>query len=331
MSLPTPKAPTNTIEAFKNALGNSSFLTFDAFVDWALYNVPFGYYASSRQRVGKQMQADFYTSSVFGSLWAELVVESCVDLLGNQNPSDFTFVEIAAEPGYSLIEGIEHPFGGQQVIRLGDPIKLSGQVVVYSNEWLDAQPFKRFRFSHQKKDWVEIGVSLIGNELVEVEIDLPENHNRNLPPYGQPEDLFDWPCGARCALDSLLSDRSWSGLFLTFDYGLPLEVLLHHRPQRTARAYYRHKMNNDLLARPCEQDLTCHLCWDDLQECMKTNSFFDIGLKTQEGFFLSHATKRIKYEFEKESKSHSSEMQTMKEILHPAHLGHAMYALWGRR
>ena len=62
MSLPTPKAPTNTIEAFKNALGNSSFLTFDAFVDWALYNVPFGYYASSRQRVGKQMQADFYTS-----------------------------------------------------------------------------------------------------------------------------------------------------------------------------------------------------------------------------------------------------------------------------
>ena len=331
MTLPTPKAPAKTINAFKTALGNRNFMTFDAFVSWALYNVPYGYYARSRQRVGKHKQSDFYTSSVLGSLWAELVVESCVDLLGNQNLLDFTFVEIAAEPGNSLLEKTDHPFGDQKVLRLGDSIKLSGKVVVYSNEWLDAQPFRHFRFSYDKKDWVETGVTLSGDQLVEVEIDLPEKHNLNLPPNGKPGDLFDWPSGARHTMDSLFSDQSWDGLFLTFDYGLPLDVLLHHRPQGTARAYYRHTMNNDLLAIPCEQDLTCHLCWDDLLECMKENSFFDIGLKTQESFFLSHATKRIKKEFEKESKSHDSQMQTIKEILHPAHLGHGMYALWGKR
>ena len=37
--------------------------------------------------------------------------------------------------------------------------------------------------------------------------------------------------------------------------------LIGDRPAGTARAYYRHEATRDLLARPGEQDLTCHVCW----------------------------------------------------------------------
>ena len=60
---------------------------------------------------------------------------------------------------------------------------------------------------------------------------------------------------------------------LTFDYGLPRSTLLHDRPEGTARGYWKHQMITDILAQPGEQDITCHLCWDNLMESMNHHGF----------------------------------------------------------
>ena len=97
------------------------------------------------------------------------------------------------------------------------------------------------------------------------------------PTPGFPEDytqpyLIDWPSGSIDALERLCAQK-WSGLFLTFDYGLGKEILLKERPLGTARSYHRHKMGTDLLSRVGEQDLTCHLCWDELSAVLENSEF----------------------------------------------------------
>ena len=46
------------------------------------------------------------------------------------------FVEIAAEPGRSIMNGLEIPFRTSSTIRLGDPIKIPKNSITFSNEWL---------------------------------------------------------------------------------------------------------------------------------------------------------------------------------------------------
>lgn len=331
MTLPIPKATDEIINSFKHLLAKRDSVPFDEYIQWALYDERIGYYTAMRQRIGKTQECDFYTSSSIRPLWGELIVEACLNLLATRNPNKFTFIEIAAEPNDTVLKGIKLPFRNHQIIRLSDEVNIPDHAVVYSNEWLDAQPFKRFRYSGTENGWQEIHISIDGGTFNEIGKPIVGKASNELPSNPNRGDLFDWPCGARKSLNNLLSANSWQGLFLTFDYGLPREVLLNDRPLGTARAYYKQSMETNLLLRPTEQDLTCHLCWDDLQDCLVENNFHDTGLKTQESFFLHFASKRVRRAFDEKKESHNAEMQAIKEIIHPAHLGHGLQAFWGLR
>tara|TARA_B110000881_G_scaffold186480_1_gene175260 strand:- start:166 stop:642 length:477 start_codon:yes stop_codon:yes gene_type:complete len=137
---------------------------------------------------------------------------------------------------------------------------------------------------------------------------------------------IDWPTGAHEVLDDLIS-KSWCGLFLTFDYGLPKPILMHERPEGTARAYYKHQLESNLFARPGEQDLTCHLCWDELSNCLSLHNFKKIELQNQESFFMHHAQNKIKSLIENPSNSVDLKVQKLKEIIHPQHFGSKFQAL----
>ena len=101
-----------------------------------MYDPQIGYYQSSKKRVGKGSENDFYTSSTIGALWGKLIIESSKSLLKGKNPHDYVFVEIGAEPEESILEGLEHPFAGNKTIRLGDLMDIPDHAIVYSNEWL---------------------------------------------------------------------------------------------------------------------------------------------------------------------------------------------------
>ena len=53
-------------------------------------------------------------------------------------------------------------------------------------------------------------------------------------------------------------------------------------------------MNADLFSCPGEKDLTCHLCWDELIDCLTKGGFEKTKLQTQESFFMHHSQNSIK-------------------------------------
>jgi SAM-dependent MidA family methyltransferase len=329
--MPTTKHTKLVLDAFAKRLEKRSVMPFDEYVEFALYDGQTGYYATPKTRVGKSDQSDFLTSSSFGGIWGELIVDACRYILEGENLSQFTFVEIAAEPEQFVLSEIDHPFGETQIIRLGDPHDIPSPAIVYSNEWLDAQAFKRFCFNPEERKWQEIGVMLENGSLRETPINSPLSLQALGFPheYTQPYQV-DWPSGSIEALERLCGEK-WSGLFLTFDYGLGKEILLKERPLGTARSYHRHKMGSDLLSKVGEQDITCHLCWDELVGVLENSEFNRPQLVSQESFLMNHASGKIKEILSGTTGDPTSKTQVLKELMHPFHMGNKFQALWALR
>ena len=74
-------------------------ITFEQFMEMALYDAEFGYYTSGATRIGRE--GDFYTSSylhpAFGAMIGRQIVEFW-EFMGK--PGDFRVVEMGAGAGY---------------------------------------------------------------------------------------------------------------------------------------------------------------------------------------------------------------------------------------
>jgi SAM-dependent MidA family methyltransferase len=330
-------------------------MTFAHFMQLALYDPSLGYYRQPRRRVGRAPGTDFFTASS-SPLFGELVAAACASLLAahHAHPRYFTFVEIGAEPFdygsgepgrtaqgrpmVGVLANTPHPFGATKTFRLGDPLELKGPCVVFSNELFDAQPFHRFVF--RRDAWRELGVALRDGSLVEVE--LAETTPATLPataPEGPALSgstglteakvegyCIDAPLEA-AALAGQIAAQPWSGLFLAFDYGKSWTELAEATPAGTARAYFRHEQSNDLLARPGEQDLTCHVCWDWLADALARHGFSAPPVESQESFFVHHAAEFLAKATAAEAGRFSEKKLSLLQLLHPSHLGQKFQAL----
>ncbi len=321
------------IAAFRRIAGPSDRMDFARFMGLALYDVEVGYYRAARRRVGRGAGTDFYTASTSGAVFGELIAAAAVKLLGNADPREFTFGEIGAEapgpgePARGILAGVEHPFAAVRTIPLGEEIKFSGPHVVFANELLDAQPFDRFVFRGDR--WRRLGVAESDGRLVEIE--MPEPCNEPLLPAHAPEGyILDAPFAASALLDQI-AGQPWTGLFLTCDYGRSRHELLTEYPAGTARAYHRHQQSNDLLARPGEQDLTCHLCWDWLADILRGRGFAQPTVETQEAFFVKHAGSYLAAASAAEAARLSPRKLALMQLLHPAHLGQKFQVLHALR
>ena len=79
-----------------------------------------------------------------------------------------------------------------------------------------------------------------------------------------------------------------AGAVLFVDYGLPASVLGDEAHARgTLLAYHRHRVSEDLLARPGEQDLTAHVNWDHLEDAARAAGLVPAGRTTQDRFLLA--------------------------------------------
>jgi len=341
-------------------------LRFDHFMRLALYDEVLGYYAQpDRLRVGRSPGTDFYTATSVGqnsnntastspSLFGELVVQSCLNLMGEAFCARATFVEIgaecvslrSAEPDGGILRNLAHPFASAQTISLGKPIELLGKIgantaplIVFSNELFDAQPCRRFVWREKdgkhnspngdETGWREIYVRAENGALIEVEHPL-EQVPKFLPQTAPDGYQIDAPLDARALLDQI-AKQPWHGLFLAFDYGKTWAELVEATPQGTARAYTQHRQSNALLAHPGQQDLTCHICWDWLQDSLGENGFGNIALDTQEAFFVKHAGNYIAQQIAAEAHKLSARKQALLQLLHPAHLGQKFQVLSAKR
>lgn len=307
-------------------------VTFARYMELALYHPTAGYYTRDFKRVGRDEKADFFTATTFSPVFGELVVAATVKLLAPAKPADFTFVEVAAEPGAGILRDIAHPFARYQTISYGQPFVFPAQSVVFSNELFDAQPF--FRVVWREGRWRELGVALHGRHLREVELPdfSPElaAYADRLPKTADENYRIDLPIRTVPVLERMVGPK-WRGLFLAFDYGKFWAELAEHTPAGTLRTYHRQKMGSDLLGRPGKQDLTGHICWDWLEDGLVRAGFGETRVDSQESFFMTHASEALAAITAAEAGSFSPRKKMVMQLLHPANMGQKFQALHALR
>jgi len=320
------RVPPEFAGVFRAHAAAGGWMSFADFMALALFDPDVGYYSRRRTRIGYASGTDFFTASTSGPVFGELVAAACTDLLGGEDPGDFEFVELGAETEAGVLAGIAHGFGRVRTVRLGTAIELGGKCVVFSNELFDAQPFDRF--IHVAGGWAEIGVALVDGVLTEVNktVKTPDA----LPKQSEPGYVIDAPFRARDLL-SQIAEQPWSGVFVACDYGKSWHELSTCLPRGTARAYFRHQQSNDLLARPGEQDLTCHICWDWMVEGLIRHGFEHCDVVSQEMFFIRRAGAYIANAAEADAARFSQRKQSLMQLLHPAQLGQRFQVLHAKR
>ena len=326
------KPQSDLIAALRDATDEKGQMDYPTFVATTLYAPEVGYYSTAKTRVGRSPETDFFTAQSLGPIFGQLVVAACESLLGDADPNSYTFVEIAAEPDRSVLQGVKHNFGATKTIRLFDSLDIPPKAIVFANEWLDAQPFRRFRFD-KDQGWLERGVEITESGLREIDMhqsgDIPP-FLKEISPGTSCDYLLDLPTGAKESLVNLCS-KEWNGLFLTFDYGLSLEDFTRRRPEGVARAYKRHRLSDDLLASPGEQDITCHVCWDMLEAVLRDQGFAKVEVERQESFLLGHASSACEAIVTGKGGEFDPDRQTLMELLHPGNMGAKFQVLRGIR
>jgi SAM-dependent MidA family methyltransferase len=324
---PVP-VPNGFIEVLQEAAGEGTAgVGLDRFIECALYHPEHGYYTRQRKRVGRHPETDFYTASSLGPVFARLVMGAINSLL--RTPlSGFTFIEIGPENGEGIIQHLDSvPFHSCTVIRPDDPIEIPPKSIVFSNEVLDAQPFRRF--VHKNGEWLETVVQF-GKGTLSLALQPPLQSLPDLPESAPDGYTIDWPSGAHALLKSI-SGKPWNGLFIAFDYGLERTTVYSDRPEGTGRTYSAHTMGSNLLENPGQRDITCHLIWEECQDILVQSGFAGVELQRQEAFFMHHATEVLNSIVAATSPGFSREKQTLMELLHPDNMGHKFQVLHARR
>jgi SAM-dependent MidA family methyltransferase len=90
-------------------------------------------------------------------------------------------------------------------------------------------------------------------------------------------------------------------------------------------------MSNDLLARPGKQDLTCHICWDWLEDGLGRAGFGESRVDSQESFFMNYAAETLAAITKAEASSFSLRKRMLIQLLHPANMGQKFQALHALR
>ncbi|MCC6346364.1 MAG: SAM-dependent methyltransferase [Nitrospirales bacterium] len=268
-------------------------VSFETFMEMALYYPGLGYYAKEETRIGKA--GDFYTSPHLHPLFGAMLgrqMEEMWEVL--QRPERFRIVEMGAGMGYlaadmldslrdrEIFRHIDYSIvelnpamrerqqalleGSGADIRWFSDLKGVGEVTgcFLSNELLDAFPV---RIVEQAEELLEIFVAVKDGAFVEVGRPARENvieYCREFAPH--------LPRGYRTEVN--LRIREWlqeisaclrSGFLLTVDYGYTAEEYYSEdRSRGTLLCYYRHQINEDPYRHVGEQDMTAHVNFSSL-------------------------------------------------------------------
>jgi SAM-dependent MidA family methyltransferase len=300
---------------------------FPWFMQQALYHPEYGYYTSTRLRIGRQ--GDYYTNVSVGPLYGELLASQLVEmwkLLGS--PSGFTIVEQGAEDGrlavdilsaiaeesieaaacmrYTILEPVPAKLLLQRarlepafldkvtwLSELADLEKVTGAFI--SNELVDAMPVHLVLY--RDNEWSELWVDISEKDFcfVPAKIDAPElvQAIEKLPvplasPYRTEVNL------AAMRWIQAVSARLELGFVLIVDYGFPRDV--YYQPERregTLSCYSRHRRSYDPLERPGEIDITAHVDFTSLAEAAENVSLRVAGYVDQHHFMVGAAESRL--------------------------------------
>ena len=293
-------------------------ITFDRFMDLALYDPDGGYYRSSEARPGRG--GDFLTAPethpIFGATLAR-VFDEIWQRLGR--PSRFVIREHGAGEGAlaaSILSGLRASGSGLAetvryqpvevdprrvetfMDRLGaagfgaaveppDGTPITG--VVLANEVLDALPVHRV--VQRGVELLEVRIGVRDDRFVDVET-APSTPELFVRLAAEGITLADGQQAEIClALDGWVSQAAAElarGVLLLIDYGYPAVDLYDpvRRRDGTLRAYVRHRVHDDPYVHVGRQDLTAHVDVDAVQRAATEAGLTHLGTTTQAEFLV---------------------------------------------
>lgn len=309
-------------ERIRERIRREGPITFCEWMRMALYDEHEGYYCrTDRQNWGRA--GDYRTSpersslfsatfaGYFARLYRELgqphewtIVETgagdgrfaagVLETLQTSFPSVFSatryVVDEAGQHSRSLARERLQPFADHVSYLALDDVEVNPGVV-FSNELLDAFPVHRVVM--QRGQLQEFYVTAGSDEDFQWTIESPSTPRL--------DDYFEQGhirlAEGRVAEVNLeiekwltkVSSRLYAGYLITVDYGATAEELYCSaaREQGTLRSFYQHRLVEDVLLRPGEQDITTTVDWSSVQDIGRTLGFETTEFERQDKFLLA--------------------------------------------
>jgi SAM-dependent MidA family methyltransferase len=300
------------------------WLSFERYMDLALYAPGFGYYSAGASKFGAA--GDFTTAPELSGLFGGCVARQCAEVLGaigggsiveigagsgrlavdvlrrletlGQLPAAYAILEISAELRARQREHLEQslPHLRDRLRWLDAPPAQPFEGVIIANEVLDALPVARFRWSQHLE---ELGVGALRGRFVWMSRPAGAAMSaacRRLSAAVRDPGRGGWDDGYVSEYCPRLG--AWTGSMvrslrrgaaLWFDYGLPrAQYYLPERHEGTLICHFRHRIHGDPLRLPGLQDITAWVDFTALAEAAGAAGFEVAGF-TSQALFLAGA------------------------------------------
>ena len=331
-------------------------VSFDWFMEQALYHPEFGYYCSARKRIGRA--GDYYTNVSVGKAYGEILagqLDEMWEILGRPKP--FSIVEQGAEDGqlaadileilrtrydklfqstfYRIVEPIAQKREEQRarleplakVSWVDDLSKLEPTVgAFFSNELLDAFPVHLVEYVED--EWHELlvqnadgGFEFLQSRDLRPELKQALRGVQVSAPYRTEVNL-----AARKWIQAVAENLS-RGFLLIIDYGYPrAEYYSPERSEGTLTCYSAHRKSYDPLARPGEIDITAHVDFTAVAETARAAGLRIAGFTDQHHFMVGAAESRLlqlerRMAVSAQLPSQANFLRSYRTLMHPGNLG----------
>jgi SAM-dependent MidA family methyltransferase len=295
---------------------DGGFLSFERFMELALYAPGLGYYSGGARKLGAD--GDFTTAPELSRLFGACVAVQCaeifpalgeasileigagsgrmaVDILSRLDslrrlPKRYFILEVSADLRDRQRELLQTrlPHLCDRVTWLDGPPVEPFDGIILANEVLDALPVARFRWNPDAVE--EMGVTCIDGRFVW------DARPANDAMSASCRELFatsgEWGagyeseyCPSLCAWIAGVTQALRRGAVLWFDYGLPrAQYYLAERREGTLLCHFRHRVSDDPFAHIGLQDITAWVDFTRVAEACSAAGLTVAGFTTQAHF-----------------------------------------------
>ncbi len=342
----------------RQAIRQTGPVTFEWFMEQALYHPEFGYYSSGRCAIGRR--GDYFTNVSVGPLFGRLLAAQFVEMwesLGR--PGNFVIVEQGAHHGdfardvlgavrerapdffSTLRYWIIEPFPILQE-RQGEALRDFSEKLTWEKSLIDLEPFRGVHFSNELldampvhlisrtgADWqercvVESGAAFgfVTAPITDAELRL---HLNTIPRHLSGPYETEVNLAALRWIESL-AQKLMRGYVLAVDYGYSRDDF--YAPERrsgTLQCYAHHCLIRSPLTDVGNVDITAHVDWTSVVERGGECGLSLNGFTDQHHFITGLISRLPQGEFAGESEPRTR--RALQTLLHPEFLGTAFQFL----
>lgn len=296
--------------SIQQQIKTSGPISFANFMAQALYTPELGYYESA-YTFGAQ--GDFITAAHCGPWLAHMLANQitqiaptlptyhiaefgagdgslALDLLqalhaSNNLPKEYLIIEKSAYLKNLQKKTLSNYPELFKVIRWINDIPENFNGIIFANEVLDAMPFQRFKKT-ANKTFLQSFIDIQNNTLIETWL---------TPTHAIPKPIQQLPLEPQHIVETNLQLPNWlqqlfnrcqQSILLLIDYGTEQYSYFSRSKTGYARAFYKHRVHDDLLKWPGLQDLTTHINFTEVAQTAVDIGWEIEGYTTQANFLM---------------------------------------------